>query len=78
VLKNLSQTSQVVSKCETIIHIPTLSSSKEIKSLVVVFIPSQLTLGHVVERRSDHVCMLHNLPSSMTMAKKIVASSVFH
>jgi hypothetical protein len=60
-----------------IIHIPTKSSSNEIKSFVVVFIPLQLTLGCVVEHRWDHVCLLYDLPNGMTLAKKIVASSVF-
>jgi hypothetical protein len=60
-----------------IIHIPTKSSSNEIKSFVVDFIPLQLTLGHIVERQQDHVCLLYDLPNSMTQAQKIVMSSVF-
>jgi hypothetical protein len=34
-------------------------------------------LGHVVERSSNHVRLLYDLPNSMTLAQKIVASSVF-
>jgi hypothetical protein len=60
----------------TIIHIPTKSSSNEIKSFVVVFIPLQLTLGRVVEHRQDHVRLLYDLPNGTTLAQKIVVSSV--
>jgi hypothetical protein len=59
-----------------IIHIPTYSSSNEIKSLVVVFIPLQLTLGRVIECIGDHVRLLDNLPNDATLTQKIVASSV--
>jgi hypothetical protein len=62
---------------DSIIHIPTKSSSNEIKSFVVVFIPLQLNLGRVVERYRDHVCLLHDLPNGMTLAQKIVASLGF-
>jgi hypothetical protein len=44
--------------------------------LVVVFIPLQLTLGRVVECIRDHVRLLDDLPNGMTLAQKIVASSV--
>jgi hypothetical protein len=37
----------------------------------------QVTLGRVVERRWDYVRLLHNLPNSMTLTQKIIASSVF-
>jgi hypothetical protein len=37
----------------------------------------QLTLRSVVERRWDHVRLLHDLPNSTTLAQKIVVSS-FH
>jgi hypothetical protein len=37
----------------------------------------QVTLGHVVEHRWDYVRLLHNLPNSMTLTQKIIASSVF-
>jgi hypothetical protein len=60
----------------TIIHIPTKSSSNEIKSFIVVFIPRQLTLGRIVERRRDHVRLLYDRPNGMTLAQDIVASSV--
>jgi hypothetical protein len=60
-----------------IIHIPTYSSSNEIKDLVVIFIPLQLTLGHVVECIGDYVCLLDDLPNGATLAQRIVASSVF-
>jgi hypothetical protein len=60
-----------------IIHIPTYSSSNEIKGLIFVFIPLQLTLGHVVECVGDHVRLLDDLPNGVTLAQKIVASSVF-
>jgi hypothetical protein len=61
----------------TIIHIPTNSSSNEIKSFVVVFIPLHLTLGRVVERRRDHIHLMCDLPNGTTLAKKIVASLIF-
>jgi hypothetical protein len=60
-----------------IIYIPTKSSSNEIERLVVVFIPLQLTLGHIVECSRDHVHLLDDLPNSTTLAQKIVASLVF-
>jgi hypothetical protein len=59
-----------------IIHIPTYSSSNEIKGLVVVFIPLQLTLGRVIECIKDHVRLLDDLPNGVTLTQKIVASSV--
>jgi hypothetical protein len=48
-----------------------------IESLVVVFIFLQLTLSRVVEGSQDHVRLLYDLPNSMILAQKIVASSVF-
>jgi hypothetical protein len=60
-----------------IIHIPIKSSNNEIKSFVVVFIPHQLTLGHIVERHQDHVRLLDDLPNSMTLVQEIVVSSIF-
>jgi hypothetical protein len=60
-----------------IIHIPTYSNRNEIKSLVVIFILLQLTLGHVVECIQDHVRLLDDLPNGVTLAQKIVVSSVF-
>jgi hypothetical protein len=62
---------------DSIIHIPTQSSSNQIKSLVDIFIPLQLTLRSVVERRWDHICLLDVLPDGMTLDQKIVASSIF-
>jgi hypothetical protein len=59
-----------------IIHIPTYSSSNEIKGLVVIFIPLQLTLGRVIECIGDHVRLLDDLPNGATLTQKIVASSV--
>jgi hypothetical protein len=44
--------------------------------LVVVFIPLQLTLGHVVECIWDHVRLLNNLPNDAALAQEIVAGSV--
>jgi hypothetical protein len=61
----------------TIIYIPTKSSSNEIEGLVVVFIPLQLTLGHIVECSQDHVRLLHDLPNDTILAQKIVTSSIF-
>jgi L-rhamnose isomerase len=61
----------------TIIYIPTKNSSNEIESLLVIFIHLQLTLGRVVECSQDHVCLLDNLPNSITLTQEIVASSVF-
>jgi hypothetical protein len=60
-----------------IIYIPTKSSSNEIESLVVVFIPLQLTLGHVVKCSQDHVHLSNDLPNSMTLTQEIVASLIF-
>jgi L-rhamnose isomerase len=59
-----------------IIHIPTESSSNEIKGLVFVFIPLQLTLGRMVECIGDHVRFLDDLPNGATLAQEIVAGSV--
>jgi L-rhamnose isomerase len=61
----------------TIIYIPTKSRSNEIGSLIVVFIPLQLTLDHVIECSRDHVRLLDDLPNGMTLAQEIVASSIF-
>jgi L-rhamnose isomerase len=61
---------------DSIIHIPTYSSSNEIKNLIVVFIHLQLTLGRVVNYRQDHVRLLHDLSDSTTLTQKIVASSI--
>jgi hypothetical protein len=36
----------------------------------------QLTLGRVVECVGDHVRLLYDLPNGVTLAQKIVASSV--
>jgi hypothetical protein len=58
-----------------IIYIPIKSSSNEIKSSVIIFIPLQLTLGHVVERRRDHVHLLYDLLNSTTLTQKIVTGS---
>jgi hypothetical protein len=44
--------------------------------LVVVFIPLQLTLGHMVECIWDHVRLLNNLPNDAALAQEIVAGSV--
>jgi hypothetical protein len=51
-----------------IIHIPTYSSSNEIKNLVVIFILLQLTLGHVVECIQDHVRLLYDLSNGAALA----------
>jgi hypothetical protein len=61
----------------TIRYIPTKSSSNEIEGFIVIFIPLQLTLGRVVERRRDHVRLLYGLPNSTILAQMIVASSIF-
>jgi hypothetical protein len=45
--------------------------------IVIIFIPRQLPLGHVVEHHQDHLRLLHNLPNSTTQTQKIVVSSVF-
>jgi inner membrane protein involved in colicin E2 resistance len=60
----------------TIIHIPNMSSSNEIKSFVVVFIPLQLTMRRIVERRGDHICLLYDLPDGTSLTQKIVTSLV--
>jgi hypothetical protein len=44
--------------------------------LIVVFIPLQLLLGHVVECCRDHIRLLHDLPNGTTLAQEIVASLV--
>jgi L-rhamnose isomerase len=59
-----------------IIHIPTQSSSNEIKGLIVVFILLQLTLGRMVECIGDHVCLLNDLPNGAALAQEIVAGSI--
>jgi hypothetical protein len=46
-------------------------------SFVVVFIPLQLTLCHVVKHHGDHVLLLYDLLDSTSVAQKIVLSSVF-
>jgi hypothetical protein len=51
-------------------------TSDEIKSLVIVFIPLQLTLGHVVECIGDHVRLLDDIPNGATLAQEIVVGSV--
>jgi hypothetical protein len=61
---------------DCIIHILTYSSSNEVKSFIVVFIPLQLTMCRVVERRGDHVHLLYDLPDSMSPIQKIVVISV--
>jgi hypothetical protein len=61
----------------TVIHIPTKSSSNEVKSFVVIFIHLQLTLGHVVKCSRDHVRLLDDLSNGTTLTQKIVVSSVF-
>jgi hypothetical protein len=43
---------------------------------VVIFIPLQLTLGRAVECIRDHVRLLDDLPNGVTMAQKIVTSSI--
>jgi hypothetical protein len=37
----------------------------------------QLTLGRIVECIEDYIRLLNNLPNGVTLAQKIVASSVF-
>jgi hypothetical protein len=59
-----------------IIYIPTKSSSNEITSIVVIFIPLQLTMCCVVERHGDHARLLYDLPHGTTLAQEIVVSSV--
>jgi hypothetical protein len=59
---------------DSIIHIPTKSSSKKVKSLVVVFIPLQLTMCRVVKRRGDHVRLLYDLLDGTSLTQKIVAN----
>jgi hypothetical protein len=59
-----------------IIHIPTYSSSNEINVLVVVFIPLQLTLGHMVDCIGDHERLLDDLLNGATLTQEIVAGSV--
>jgi hypothetical protein len=46
-------------------------------SLVVIFIPLQLTLGRVVECSRDHIRLQDDLPNGTTLAQEIVASSFF-
>jgi protein-arginine kinase len=58
------------------IHIPTKSSSNEIKRFVVVLIHLQLTLACVVERRRDHVCLMYDLSNGTTLTQKIVVSLI--
>jgi hypothetical protein len=44
--------------------------------IVVVFIPLQLTLGHVVECIRDHVRLLNDLPNGAALTQEIVAGLV--
>jgi hypothetical protein len=44
---------------------------------MIVFIPLQFTLDHVVERCRDHVRLMYDLPNGMTLVQKIVVSSGF-
>jgi hypothetical protein len=60
----------------TIIHIPTKSSSNEIKSFIVVFIHLQLTMCRVVEHHRDHIRLMYDLPDGMILAQETVVSSV--
>jgi hypothetical protein len=48
-----------------------------IESLLVVFIPLQLTLGRIVECSRDHVRLLDDLPNGTTLTQEIVVSSIF-
>jgi hypothetical protein len=48
-----------------------------IESLLVVFIPLQLTLGRVVECSRDHVRLLDDLPNGTTLTQEIVVSLIF-
>jgi L-rhamnose isomerase len=59
-----------------IVHIHTKSGSDEIKRFILVFIPLQLTMGRIVEYSQDHIRLLDDLPNNMTLAQKIVMSSV--
>jgi hypothetical protein len=34
-------------------------------------------LGHIIERRRDHVRLLYDFPNGTTLAKKIIKSLVF-
>jgi hypothetical protein len=61
----------------TIIYIAIKSSSNEIENLAVVFIPLQLTLGHVIECSQDHVLLLDDLSNGMTLAQEIIVSLFF-
>jgi hypothetical protein len=47
-----------------------------VKSLVVVFIPLQLTMCRIVERHGDHIRLLYDLPHGTPLTQKIVVSSV--
>jgi hypothetical protein len=60
-----------------IIHISTKSSSNNVKSFIVVFIPLQLTLGRVVECSRDHIRLLDDLPNDTNLTQKIIVSLIF-
>jgi hypothetical protein len=51
-------------------------SSNEVKRLVVVFIPLQLTMCRVIEHRGDHVRLMYDLPDGTPLTQKIVVSSI--
>jgi hypothetical protein len=51
-------------------------SSNEIKGLVVIFIPLQLTMCRVIEHRGDHVRLMYDLPDGTPLTQKIVVSSI--
>jgi hypothetical protein len=37
----------------------------------------QFILGHVIERRGDHVRLLYDLPDGTSLTQKIVVNSIF-
>jgi hypothetical protein len=47
------------------------------KSFVVIFIPYQLTMSSIVERRWDYVRLMYDLLNDTTLTRKIVVCSVF-
>jgi hypothetical protein len=61
----------------TVIHIPTKSSSDKVQGLIVVLVFHQLSSGCILKRRGDDICFMYDLPNDTILTQEIVASPVF-
>jgi hypothetical protein len=61
----------------TIIHIPTKSSSDKVQGLIVVLVFCQLNSGCILKHHGDDVCFLYDLQNGMTLAQETIASPDF-